>query len=101
MIRSELIERLTEKDPDLSHQAATRIVDVIFGEIVDALSRGDRVEIRGFGRFSTVVLDARTGRNPRTGEAVEVKAKRAIRFRLGKGLRDRLNPERSDQDEQD
>jgi integration host factor subunit beta len=93
MIRSELIQRLTEQDPDLTHKDATRVVDVIFGEIIDALSRGDRVEIRGFGSFSTVVHDARTGRNPRTGEAVAVDEKRAIRFKLGKALRERLNPE--------
>lgn len=91
MIRSELIKRLKEQDQGLTHKDATRAVDVIFGEIIDALARGDRVEIRGFGSFSTVVHDARTGRNPRTGEAVEVEAKRAIRFKLGKGLRDRLN----------
>jgi integration host factor subunit beta len=92
MIRSELIQRLAEQYPDLTNKHATRVVDVMFGEIIDALSRGDRVEIRGFGSFSTVVHDARAGRNPRTGEAVEVKAKRAIRFKSGKGLRDMLNP---------
>jgi integration host factor subunit beta len=98
MIRSELIQRLTEQDPDLTQKDATRVVDVIFGEIIDALSRGDRVEIRGFGSFSTVVHDARTGRNPRTGEAVAVDEKRAIRFKSGKGLRDRLNPEGGQRD---
>jgi integration host factor subunit beta len=92
MIRSELILRLTEEHPDLTHENATRVVDAIFGEIIDTLARGDRVEIRGFGSFSTVVHDARTGRNPRTGEAVEVQAKSLPRFKTGKALRDRLNP---------
>jgi integration host factor subunit beta len=92
MIRSELILRLTEEHPDLTHENATRVVDAIFGEIIGTLARGDRVEIRGFGSFSTVVHDARTGRNPRTGEAVEVQAKSLPRFKTGKALRDRLNP---------
>jgi integration host factor subunit beta len=92
MIRSELILRLTEQYPSLTHENATRVVDAIFGEITDALACGDRVEVRGFGAFSTTERRARTGRNPRTGEAVEVEAKRAVRFKTGKGLRDLLNP---------
>ena len=91
MVRSDLIERLTEQYPSLDHKEAARVVETFFGEIMDALSRGSRVEIRGFGSFSTVIREARTGRNPRTGQPVEVAEKRAIRFRLGKGLRDRLN----------
>jgi integration host factor subunit beta len=92
MIRSELIQRLTEQYPQLTHKETTRVVDTIFDEIIEALSRGDRVELRGFGAFSTVVHNERTGRNPRTGEAVAVEEKRAVRFKTGKGLRDRLNP---------
>jgi integration host factor subunit beta len=92
MIRSELIMRLAAQYPGLTHQNATRVVDAIFGEITDALARGGRVEVRGFGSFSTTERRARTGRNPRTGEAVEVEAKRAVRFKTGKGLRDLLNP---------
>ena len=92
MIRSELILRLTEEHPDLTHENATRVVDAIFGEIIDTLARGDRVEVRGFGAFSTTERRARTGRNPRTGEAVEVEAKSLPRFKTGKALRDRLNP---------
>ncbi|WP_111361443.1 HU family DNA-binding protein [Roseinatronobacter thiooxidans] len=92
MIRSELITRLTEQYPHLTHKETTRVVDTIFGQISEALSRGDRVELRGFGAFSTVLHNARTGRNPRTGESVAVDKKRAIRFKTGKGLCDRLNP---------
>ncbi len=66
---------------------------LFFCEITEAFARGDRAEIRGFGSFSTVLHDARTGRNPRTGEAMAVDEKRVIRFKLGKGLRDRLNLE--------
>lgn len=91
MIRSELILRLTEQFPDLTHKDATRVVDAIFGEITDALVRGGRVEVRGFGSFSTTERRARTGRNPRTGEAVEVVEKRAVQFKTGKGLRDLIN----------
>lgn len=93
MIRSQLIMRLTEQYPDLTHKDATRVMDTFFGEIIEALARGDRIELRGFGSFSTVLQDARTGRNPRTGESVSVDEKRSIRFKTGKGLHDRLNPE--------
>lgn len=91
MIRSELIMRLAAQYPGLTHQNATRVVDAIFGEITDALARGGRVEVRGFGSFSTTERRARIGRNPRTGDAVEVIEKRAIQFKTGKGLRDLIN----------
>ena len=68
-----------------------RIVTAIFDEITAALSRGDRVELRGFGAFSVKRRDARIGRNPRTGEAVNVAAKRVPFFKTGKLLRERLN----------
>ena len=98
MIRSELIMRLTEQYPDLTHKDVTRVVDTFFGEITEALARGDRVEVRGFGAFSTVLHNARTGRNPRTGDAVAVDEKRSIRFKTGKALRERLNPEKGAHD---
>jgi integration host factor subunit beta len=66
-------------------------VNTIFEEIIDAMARGDRVELRGFGAFSVKSRDARTGRNPRTGESVEVEAKSVPFFKTGKLLRDRLN----------
>ena len=68
-----------------------RIVSTIFDEITEALSRGDRVELRGFGAFSVKHRDARTGRNPRTGAAVHVEEKHIPFFKTGKLLRDRLN----------
>lgn len=92
MIRSELIARLAQQYPDLTHRDVTKVVDTVFGEITEALARGARVELRGFGAFEAVARKGRLGRNPRTGEAVEVEAKRLPRFKAGKGLRDRLNP---------
>jgi len=72
-----------------------KIVETIFDEITHALAEGDRVELRGFGAFSVKHRDARIGRNPRTGEAVQVEAKRLPFFKTGKALRERLNEEKS------
>lgn len=91
MIKSELINRIAEANPHLFHRDVEKIVSTIFDEITDALSRGDRVELRGFGAFSVKSRDARIGRNPRTGEQVQVEAKRVPYFKTGKELRDRLN----------
>ena len=91
MIRSELIQRIADENPHLYHRDVERIVSVIFDEVVAAMARGDRVELRGFGAFSVKQRDARTGRNPRTGEAVQVEEKHVPFFKTGKGLRDRLN----------
>ncbi len=91
MLRSELIARLAEENPDLKSEDLERVVGVILDEIADALARGDRVELRGFGAFSVRQRKARTGRNPRTGETVEVEAKAVPFFRPGKELRARVN----------
>lgn len=91
MIRSELIQKLADENPHLYQRDVERIVNTIFEEITSAMSRGDRVELRGFGAFSVKKRDARTGRNPRTGEAVEVEEKHVPFFKTGKLLRDRLN----------
>ncbi|TDI67944.1 MAG: integration host factor subunit beta [Alphaproteobacteria bacterium] len=91
MTKSELILHLAEKNPHLYHRDVERIVTAIFDEITAALSRGDRVELRGFGAFSVKRRDARIGRNPRTGEAVSVAEKRVPFFKTGKLLRERLN----------
>jgi integration host factor subunit beta len=91
MIKSELIARLAEKNPHLYHRDIERIVSCIFDEIAAALARGDRVELRGFGAFSVKSRPARTGRNPRTGDAVSVAEKYVPFFKTGKELRDSLN----------
>jgi len=93
MTKSELIQRLAEQNPHLYLRDIEKIIETIFDEITDALVRGDRVELRGFGAFSVKHRDARTGRNPRTGETVNVEAKRLPFFKTGKGLRERLNGE--------
>jgi len=92
MIKSELILRLAAANPHLYQRDVERIVSTIFQEVADALARGDRVEIRGFGAFSVKSRPARTGRNPRTGEAVDVSEKFVPFFKTGKELRERLNP---------
>jgi integration host factor subunit beta len=91
MIRSELIQKIADDNPHLYQRDVERIVNTIFEEIIDAMARGDRVELRGFGAFSVKKRDSRTGRNPRTGEAVEVEEKHVPFFKTGKLLRDRLN----------
>ena len=91
MIRSELVQRLTDAHRDLTPREVEMIVSTFFNEITDRLAAGGRVEIRGFGAFSTRARDARTGRNPRTGEAVNVDAKRVPYFKPGKEMRHRLN----------
>lgn len=91
MTKSELILRLAEKNPHLYHRDVERIVTAIFDEITTALSRGDRVELRGFGAFSVKRRDSRLGRNPRTGESVRVAEKHVPFFKTGKQLRERLN----------
>ncbi len=91
MTKSELIQRISEKNPHLYLRDVEKIVDTIFDEITKALASGNRVELRGFGAFSVKEREARTGRNPRTGESVVVDAKRLPFFKTGKALRDRLN----------
>lgn len=91
MIRSELVERLAEANPHLTHKEAERVVSVILEAITQTLAEGGRVELRGFGAFTTRARAARTGRNPKTGEAVAVAAKRVPHFKAGKELRERLN----------
>ena len=91
MIRSELIQIIADENPRLYQRDVERIVNTIFEEIIEAMSRGDRVELRGFGAFSVKKRDARVGRNPRTGDAVDVDEKHVPFFKTGKLLRDRLN----------
>ena len=91
MTKSELIQRLAERNPHLFQRDVERIVGTILDEITAALARGDRVELRGFGAFSVKHRGARIGRNPRTGESVSVAEKVVPYFKTGKELRERLN----------
>ena len=91
MTKSELIQHVAELNPHLYHRDVERIVTTIFEEISDALAQGDRVELRGFGAFSVKQRDARVGRNPRTGAAVQVAEKHIPFFKTGKLLRERMN----------
>jgi integration host factor subunit beta len=85
------VQKIADDNPHLTQRHVEKIVNTIFEEIISALSRGDRVELRGFGAFSVKARDARIGRNPRTGESVAVESKRVPFFKTGKLLRDRLN----------
>lgn len=93
MIRSELLQALSADNPDLRPEEVEQVVDIFFEEITQRLAEGGRVELRGFGTFSTRQRDARVGRNPRTGETVSVPAKKVPYFKPGKEMRERLNPE--------
>ena len=86
MIRSELVQKLCSDFPDLSQREVENVVSAIFDSITDQLAKGGRVELRGFGAFSTRQRDARTGRNPRTGTEVPIPAGKTIRFKPGKEL---------------
>ncbi len=91
MTRSQLIQRLAEQNPHLTHREVERIVNAIFETIAAGLARGDRVELRGFGSFTVKEHGPRVGRNPRTGETVQVPARLHPHFKSGKEIRRRLN----------
>jgi integration host factor subunit beta len=91
MIKSELVQRIAERNPHLYQRDVENIVNAILGEIIAAMVRGDRVEVRGFGAFSVRNRPAHTGRNPRTGTHVSVDQKYVPFFKTGKEMRHRLN----------
>jgi integration host factor subunit beta len=93
MIRSELLQALCGDNPDLRPEEIEQVVDIFFDEISARLAEGGRVELRGFGTFSTRKREARTGRNPRTGDSVNVPEKYVPYFKPGKEMRERLNSE--------
>ena len=90
MLKPELIERIAERNPHLNQRDVEHIVNAILEAVVAALSRGDRVELRGFGAFSIKSRPGHTGRNPRTGEPVTVSDKYVPFFKLGKDIRERV-----------
>ena len=91
MKKSELVTKMKSKDDSFSDEVLGKAVEAVFDEIIDALGRGDRVEIRGFGAFSVLHKEARTGRNPRTGEPVQIDAKNVVHFKAGKELKSAVN----------
>jgi integration host factor subunit beta len=91
MLRSELVTRLQNKYSSWRASDVERLSDTVLDHVAAALERGDRVELRGFGAFSVRTREARVGRNPRTGEAVGVEAKRVPFFKAGKELRARVD----------
>jgi len=91
VIKSELVQRIAERNPHLYQRDVENVVNAILDEITETMARGDRVELRGFGAFSVKRRNARVGRNPRTGEQVDVEEKCVPFFKTGKELRERLN----------
>ena len=91
MIKSELVAAIANRNPHLYQRHVEMIVNAIFDQITDALCESNRVELRGFGAFSVKNRPSRSGRNPRTGEAVDVEEKWVPFFKAGKELRERLN----------
>ena len=93
MIRSELLQKLASDNPELRAQEVEQVVDIFFDEIAQRLAEGGRVELRGFGAFSTREREARTGRNPRTGSEVKIASRKAPTFKPSKELRSRVENE--------
>jgi integration host factor subunit beta len=91
VIKSELVQAIAAENPHLYQRDVEHIVNAILDSITEALARGDRVELRGFGAFSVKNRPARTGRNPRTGARVQVDEKYVPFFKTGKEMRERLN----------
>ena len=90
MNKTELIDTVAES-ADISKAAAARAVDAVLDSVINTLSKGDQVTLVGFGTFEVRERAARTGRNPRTGEAIQIKASKAPGFKAGKAFKDALN----------
>jgi len=93
--KSDLILKILESDSNLFKKDASKIVNVFFDTISEAILRGERVELRGFGVFDVKVREARIARNPKNGETVAVPAKKVPFFRMGKDMKDRINKNNS------
>jgi integration host factor subunit beta len=94
MTKSGLIERVAELTPHISKKDTEIVVNTIFDSMTEALKRGDRIEIRGFGSFQVKIREAREGRNPKTGEEVHIPAKRTPFFKVGKELKEMVDASR-------
>ena len=91
IVKSKLLKQLSKNYPNFLKKDLEKFTNIILSEIKRSLQRGERVELRGFGAFSVRNRNARKGRNPRTGEKVSVEAKKLPFFKMGKGLKERLN----------
>ena len=91
MVRSELVTKLANQYPNILRKDIEKIINVIFTEITNALSRGENVEIRGWGTLKVKIRKARTGRNPKSSETIQIPAKKAVRWKMSKTLFNRLN----------
>ena len=93
VVKSDLIKQLSKNYPNFLKKDLLKLLDITIHEIQDALKRGERVELRGFGVFSTNIQKARISRNPKTGEKVNTLEKRNIRFKMSKELFEKFNNE--------
>ena len=91
MTKSELILKITSKNSYLYHKDVYKIIDTLFNCVTKALKDGDRVELRGFGTFTTKLRNARIGRNPKTGDPVAIPQKKMLFFKMGKLMKERIN----------
>ena len=91
MIRSQLLQKMCNLHPNILRKDMEKIFEIIFLEFVEALSRGENIEIRGFGSYKIVKRKARAGRNPKNSETIQIPAKKAIKWKMSKTLFNRLN----------
>ena len=91
MVKSELVQKLCNMHPNILRKDIEKILDIIIFEIIEALCRNEAIEIRGFGRFKTVMRKGRIGRNPKNSKIVQIPAKKAIKWKMSKTLYNRLN----------
>ena len=91
MTKSELILKITSKNSYLYHKDVYKIIDTLFNCVTNALKDGDRLELRGFGTFTTKLRNARIGRNPKTGDPVAIPQKKMPFFKMGKSMKERIN----------
>ncbi len=91
MTKSDLVEKLSESLTNLTKKECEVIVDTVFHNMKDALQRGEKIEIRGFGSFTVRVRRAKEGRNPKTGEEIPISARRVVTFRASHKLKERVD----------
>ena len=91
MVKSELLQKFCNQYPQLLRKDSEKILEIIFSQITEALSKGDNVEIRGFGTYKIIKRKARIGRNPKNSQPVQIPEKNAIKWKMSKTFFNRLN----------